>query len=151
MRMNLYFGDYFNDGHGRYYTQPIEIPSQERLDDAINRVKERYPGFFDTFACDFEDASIGIDVERALLETDYPISRFIETNDESIFENFESLPQLFSSEWWEVEQDRTICSIEFVADAVIWVLNAFGAEITPVIAAKVPCHQFGSGYGLFWW
>lgn len=149
MRMNLYFGDYYDDGHGKYHEVPVEVPSVEHLHETIRKVTERYPRFFDTFCRQYEDQTIGIDVERALLETNYPMSRFVETNDDIQWEQFETLPQLLSSDYWE-ECGHVVNSIEFVADAVIWVLNAFGGEIIPIEVPRCPCYQFGCGYGMFW-
>lgn len=149
MLMDLHFGDYYNDGHGRYHTVTVEIPNEQHLHAAIAQVKEKYPNFFDTFCHGYEDQSIGPDVEKALLETDYPAEKFAETNDDVIWDQFETLSQLFSSEIWaDAESGQGVTSINFVVDATVWVLNAFGAEIT--VMPKNPSHEFSSGYGMFY-
>lgn len=149
MRMNLYFGDYFNDGHGQYHQVPVEVPSEQHLHDTIKKVEEKYPDFFDTFCRDYENQTIGPEVEKALLDTNYPVERFAETNDDIRWEQFESLVQLFTSQLWE-ECGHSVNTPEFVADAIIWVLNAFGGQIIPIEVPRCPCYQFSSGYGMFW-
>lgn len=147
--MDLHFGDYYNDGHGRYHTVTVEIPSEQHLRAAVAQVEEKYPGFFDTFCIGYEDQSIGPDVEKALLETDYPVEKFAETNDDIVWDQFETLSQLFFSDiWTDAESGYGVTSINFIVDAIVWVLNAFGAEIT--VMPKNPNYTFSSGYGMFY-
>lgn len=147
--MHLYFGDYYNDGHGRYHQVTVEVPSQEHLNQSIARVKKIYPDFFDTFCEHYEDQTIGPDVEKALIDTEYPMERFSILNDDVYFDQFESLAQMFASKEWD-EHGRCVHTIEFVADAIIWVLNAFDAEIIPLGDHNCPHHQFSAGYGMFY-
>ena len=147
MKIHLYFGDYWGDGHGKSYLQVIEAPSEEHVRLTRKKVEEQYPHFFSTFAYDYEDCSIGPEVEQALLDTNYPMERFLDTNDDIGFEGFDSLEEFFNSDLWIKKYERQIFTIEFVADAIIWVLNHFGAEITP-IDNDIPIIQITSGYGL---
>lgn len=145
--MYLCFGDYYNDGHGRYHQTTIEIPSEKHLNQAIERVKKIYPHFFDTFCVHYDDRTIGTEVEKALIDTKYPMERFSILNDDVWFDQFESLEQMFASDKWK--EFRCVHSIEFVADAIIWVLNAFDAEIILIDDRNYPRHQFSAGYGMF--
>lgn len=149
MLMYLYFGDYYNDGHGRFQHILIDAPSQGDIERAIREVKYEFPDFFDTFAADAWDGSIGPDVEKALLRTKYPIAKFKFTNDDPSFEPFTSLEELFQSDFWKYERKHNIYSMDFVIDAVIWVLNFYDAGIIPA-DIKYPWFDFGCGYGLFY-
>lgn len=149
MLMYLYFGDYYNDGHGRFQHILVDAPSQENVEKAIREVKYEFPDFFDTFAADAWDSSIGPDVEKALLKTKYPIEKFKFTNDDPSFESFTSLEELFQSDFWKYERGYSIYSMDFVMDAVIWVLNFYDAGIIPA-DIKYPWFDFECGYGLFY-
>ena len=75
------------------------------------------------------------------------MERFLDTNDDIGFEGFDSLEEFFNSDLWINKYERQIFTIDFVADAIIWVLNHFGAEITP-IDNDIPIIQITSGYGV---
>lgn len=148
MKIKLHFGDYFNDGHGRYETVIAEVPKLENVSRAIKDVKKKYPCFFSTFAADAYDSSIGLEVERALLETNYPVERFKVSNDDIRYEEFTSLEALFNSDEWK--KMRTPSSFDFIIDGVIWVLNAFGAGIEMSEEENSFYFDFECGYGWFY-
>ena len=154
MKMYLPFGDWSHDGHGQYEKVLIDAPSMEHLLKAQKQITEKYDRFFwQGFADEYEDATITEDIEKALIETNYPIERFKESMDDSRYEEFTSLKEIFESEEWE-----SYVTLDLVIDAFIWLLNAYGAEITrlddkddiPMIC-NWTCHGFETvGYGCFY-
>ena len=148
MLINLYFGDYCNDGHGRYHHVCIEAPSEELVIKAKEKIEKDYPKFFKQFAYRYMDNSIGPQVEESLLTANYPIERFIEYQDDIKYDDFTSLKELFDSEIWENDEHR-IHSIDLVADATIWMLNYYGAQAKEITCPKAPTITFTAGYGLF--
>lgn len=148
MLINLYFGDYYDDGHGHYERVCIDAPNEGFIARALEFLDADYPHFFEQLAHDYMDASIGPEVEAALLKAEYPLERFLDMNDDNIYENFSSLQELFESEQWDSD-GHLICSINFVADATIWMLNYYGAQATVVPPPPAPTFSFTAGYGLF--
>lgn len=148
MLINLYFGDYYADGHGRYYHTCVEASSEELVIEAKEKIEKNYPKFFEQFAHSYMDNSIGPQVEEALLTAKYPVKRFIDFQDDIEYDDFNSLKELFNSEIWE-KNEHKIYNIELVADAIIWMLNYYGAQIKEVIPPKTPIITFTAGYGLF--
>ena len=57
MLINLYFGDYYDDGHGHYEHVCIDAPNEVSIVRALEFLKTDYPNFFDQFACDYMDNS----------------------------------------------------------------------------------------------
>lgn len=148
MLINLYFGDYYDDGHGHYYHTCVEAESADIISAAKEKIKEDYPHFFDQLAYHYMDNSIGPEVEKALLAASYPAERFCEKMDDTEYDEFESLEAIFNSELWEDNEHR-IYTIELVADIVIWMLNYYGANVIEVEKPKYPTVTFTAGYGLF--
>ena len=154
MKMYLPFGDWSHDGHGQYEKVLIDAPSMEHLLKAQKQITEKYDKFFwRGFADEYEDATITENIEKALIETNYPIERFKENMDDSRYEEFTSLKEIFESEEWE-----GYVTLDLVIDAFIWLLNAYGAQITRVYEKEdIPmicnwtCHGFETvGYGCFY-
>ena len=153
MKMYLPFGDWSNDGHGRYEKVLIDAPSMEHLLKAQEKIKEEYgKWFFEGMANDYEEPYLSNWVWQALIDTNYPVERLCEKEDVNTWENCESLQQI-------LEIDKNPCvGLEFVMDVFIWLLNAFGAEIRILEEEeKIPmicnwtCHGFKTvGYGCFY-
>lgn len=158
MKMYLPFGDWSDDGHGKYEKILIDAPSMQHLRNAQVKIEERYGKFFwRDFAQEYENSTIGEDVQKALLETNYPIEKFLEAMDDVRFDEYTSLEELFKSEFWN-EQQEWYVNLDLVIDAFVWLLNAHGAEITrldekediPMIC-NWTCNGFETvGYGCFW-
>lgn len=150
MKMYLPFGDWSDDGHGKYTNVLIEAPSMEQLRDAQDKIKEIYgEDFFDNFAQEYEEPFLGKKIWDALITTDYPIDKFIELDEYNNWEGMKSLDQVLAKD------SNPYVSFEFVADAFIWLLNAYGAEIKlsdediPMIC-NWTCPGFETvGYGCF--
>ena len=154
MKMYLPFGDWSNDGHGKYEKILIDAPSMQHVRDAQIRITEKYDRFFwSGFANEYEESYITEEIQNELIETNYPVERFKEKMDDSDYEEFTTLKEVFDSEYWE-----GYVTLAFVIDAFIWLLNAHGAEITildekeniPMIC-NWTCNGFETvGYGCFW-
>ena len=157
MKMYLPFGDWSNDGHGRYEKILIEAPSMQQIRDAQIKIEEQYGKFFwSEFAEEYDNPTIGENVQKALLETKYPIERFAESMDDIRFDEYASLAKLFESEFWNEQQEWYVC-LDLVIDAFIWLLNAYGAQIIRLSDSEIPmicnwtCNGFETvGYGCFW-
>lgn len=151
MKMYLPFGDWSDDGHGKYKNVLIEAPSMEHLLNAQKRIKEKYGEyFFQGMARDYEESNFTPDVWQALIDTDYPIDRFVVVEDTNEWDGMTSLQEVLAVD------PNPYLSLDFVIDAFIWLLNAYGAEIIPSdedipMICNWTCHGFETvGYGCFW-
>ena len=151
MKMYLPFGDWSDDGHGKYKNVLIEAPSMEHLLNAQIKIKEKYgKDFFHGMAENYEESYFSEEVWKALLDVDYPFERFVVVEDTNQWDDLNSMAEVLA-----VDPNPCI-SLDFVIDAFIWLLNAYGAEIIPS-DEKIPmicnwtCHGFETvGYGCFW-
>ena len=154
MKFYIPFGDYSGDGHKQYCNVLVSAPSMEGVAAAQKFYEEKYDGWFwNNYADDYGDSSITPEIEQALLDTNYPLERFSHCQDDIRFDDFETLEELFKSDFWKEEWEHNI-TLDTCIDTVIWLLNAAGAEIIreeqyPVIGWS--CGQFKSvGSGCFY-
>lgn len=153
MKMYLPFGDWSDDGHGKYEKVLIEAPSMEHLRKAQIEIEEIYgEDFWREFAEEYENPILSEKVQTALIDSSYPIERFAEFRDDCEINKFNSLSDLFHSDYYI---DYWV-NLNLVIDAFIWLLNWKGAEITrneeeiPMIC-NWTCPGFETvGYGCFW-
>ena len=160
MQFFIPFGDWSNDGHGRYETVLVEAPSMEHLLNAQIKIKEKYGShFFSSFANDYDEPYVGEEVWQALIDTNYPIERFQEAQDDITWDKYNSIAEVVAStESEDLEENNIFLTLDTVIDAFIWLLNAFGAEIKVCEEhEKIPmicnwtCHGFEDvGYGCFY-
>lgn len=161
MKFFIPFGDWSNDGHGRYTTVLVEAPSMEHLLNAQIKIKEKYGKyFFTSFANDYGESYIGETVWQALIDTNYPFERFLDKQDDIGLEKYHSLTEVldFVRCYEEENEENVWLTLETVEDAFIWLLNAFGAEIKVCEEhEKIPmicnwtCPGFEDvGYGCFY-
>ena len=108
--------------------------------------------FFDGFAEEYEEPKLSDVIWEALIYTKYPIERFIEKEEVNDWGDCASLSDVLQND------PSPYVSLSFVEDAFIWLLNAYGAQITlleekediPMIC-NWTCHGFQTvGYGCFW-
>lgn len=151
MKMYLPFGDWSDDGHGKYKNVLIEAPSMEHLLNAQMRIKEKYGKyFFRGMACDYDEPYLSEEVWQALIDTNYPMERFEVVEDTNDWEGVASLAEVIA-----IDPNPCI-SLSFVIDSFIWLLNAYGAEIIPSddnipMICNWTCHGFETvGYGCFY-
>ena len=124
MQFFIPFGDWSNDGHGRYETVLVEAPSMEHLLNAQNKIKEKYGTyFFSTFANDYDEPYIGEGVWQALIDTNYPIERFQEMQDDIAWDKFNSIAEVVAfAESEDFESDNIFLTLNTVKDAFIFEL-----------------------------
>lgn len=154
MKMYLPFGDWSDDGHGKYEKYLIEAPSMEHLRIAQEKIKEKYGKyFFEHMAQDYDDSRFGEEVWQALIDTRYPIERLREKEDDIFWDNCVSLQEVL-----KLDLEEIYLNLDTVVDTFIWLLNAYGAEINmleeddpiPMIC-NWSCSGFETvGYGCFW-
>lgn len=153
MKMYIPFGDWSDDGHGKYRTILVDAPSMEHLLTAQDRIRDQYgKSFFDQFADQYNKPCFGEAVWDALIATEYPIDRMIELEDTNDWDGCKNIKEVL-----EIDNNPWV-SLEFVIDAFIWLLNAHGAQITRLDAKDdIPmicnwtCRGFETvGYGCFY-
>ena len=129
MKFYIPFGDWSDDGHGKYVSVLVEAPSMELLLEAEKQIKEKYGNdFFDGFAENYEEPYLSERVKEALKE-----NCGSEISDETL---------------------NSELSVSEVADYFISLLNAFGANITKLpdypMICNWTCQGFETvGYGCF--
>lgn len=153
MKMYLPFGDWSDDGHGKWDKVLIDAPSMEYLLNAQKKIKAIYgEHFFDGMADQYEEPHFSDDVWQALKDSNYPIERMWETEDWNDWSECHSIDEVLA-----VDACPSL-SLSFIMDAFIWLLNWQGAEITRLDAKDdIPmicnwtCNGFETvGYGCFW-
>lgn len=153
MKMYLPFGDWSDDGHGKWDKVLIDAPSMEHLLNAQKKIKAIYGDhFFDGMADQYEEPHFSEDIWQALKDSNYPIERMWETEDWNDWSDCNSIDEVLA------EDEYPSLSLNFIMDAFIWLLNWQGAEITrldskddiPMIC-NWTCEGFETvGYGCFW-
>lgn len=153
MKMYLPFGDWSDDGHGKWDKVLIDAPSMEHLLNAQKKIKAIYGDhFFDGMAEHYEEPHFSEDIWQALKDSNYPIERMWETEDWNDWSDCNSIDEVLA------EDEYPSLSLNFIMDAFIWLLNWQGAEITrldskddiPMIC-NWTCNGFETvGYGCFW-
>jgi len=153
MKMYIPFGDWSDDGHGKYDKVLVDAPSMTQLFNAQQAIKFEYgQHFFDGMADQYEEPHFSDDVWQALKDSNYPIERMWETEDWNDWSGCNSIDEVLA-----VDACPSL-SLNFVIDAFIWLLNWKGAEITRLDAKDdIPmicnwtCNGFETvGYGCFW-
>ena len=153
MKMYIPFGDWSDDGHGKYDKVLVDAPSMKALYDAQKCLCARYGNdFFDGYADRYEESNLSPVIWQALKDTNYPIERMIQIEDVNNWEGMTSIDDVL-----EYDPNPNVC-LEFVEDTFIWLLNAFNAEIVRLDAGEdIPmicnwtCPGFETvGYGCFW-
>lgn len=128
MKFYIPFGDWSNDGHGKYKKILVKAPSMELLLEAEKKIKEKYGNlFFEGFANEFEEPFLSEDVKNALKE---------------------NCPELL------LREDNYGYDIDEIIDFFISLLNAFGANIVKIdeypMICNWTCRGFETvGYGCF--
>ena len=133
MKMYLPFGDWSDDGHGKYDKLLIDAPSMNNLLEAEKKIKAKYGEriFRDNFASQYEDSFVSEEVWQALRDTGWTPADVL--NYESWFEWSECSLDEFH------DQEGDYLTIEVIQSMFIWLLNAFGAEITCLdVAEDIP-------------
>lgn len=153
MKMYIPFGDWSDDGHGKYDKVLVDAPSMTQLFNAQQAIKFEYgEHFFDGMADQYEEPHFSEDVWQALKDSNYPIERMWETEDWNDWSECNSIDEVLAAD------ACPSLSLSFVIDAFIWLLNWKGAEITrldskddiPMIC-NWTCNGFETvGYGCFW-
>ncbi len=153
MKMYIPFGDWSDDGHGKYDKVLVDAPSMKALYDAQKCLCARYGNdFFDGYADQYEESTLSPVIWQALKDTNYPIERLIEYEDTNNWSGMTSIDDVL-----EYDPNPYVC-LDFVEDTFIWLLNAFDAEIVRLDAGEdIPmicnwtCPGFETvGYGCFW-
>ena len=153
MKMYIPFGDWSDDGHGKYERVLVEAPSMESLLEAQKRIRAKYGDkFFEDYADQYEEPYLSDAIWQALIDTGYPADRALEMIGVSEWIEYKSLQEILA-----VDPCPGVC-LDFVVDSFIWLLNAFGGEVKQLdkkddipMICNWTCHGFETvGYGCFW-
>lgn len=146
----LPFGDYFRDGHCQCEYILVDVDNIDAIIQAQEKIKEKYgETFFSTFANDYEGSYLKDIHWKALADTNYSIERLYENDSCNDWCNCESIADVLS-----IDPQPSV-SIEFIEDAYIWLMNAFGAGIkispykVPVLGRTIGIDLEIVGYGCF--
>ena len=144
-KYQFHFGDYYNDGHGRYITVHCQSPkNKEEIQEISKRVLETYPQLDDWriggLCINYEESNPDWRVLECMIAVNFPFQRLIEACDFG--------DDQFTS--WEDAYDNgdIFFTEEFVAEIWIWFMNAFGAELE-VIEDDAVHFSYHFGYGCF--
>lgn len=131
MKFFIPFGDWSDDGHGKYVTVLVEAPSMDHLLEAQKKIKAKYgEHFFSDFANHYEEPYLSEENWQALIDTNYPVERFKEYEDDIRYENCKDIAEVVELGPYEDSySDKIFVTLAVVKDTFIWLLNAFGAEI----------------------
>ena len=149
MKMYLPFGDWSGDGHRQWNKVLIEAPSMEHLLEAQKQITEKYgDDFFNYFADNYEDGSLGVKIWKALEEAQYPVERLKEKDDWNDWTGIVDFSECYEYSF----------NIDVIIDTFVWLLNAHGAQIIVLDEAEeIPmicnwtCPGFTTvGYGCYW-
>lgn len=153
MKMYILFGDWSDDGHGRYEKVLVDAPSLEHVKAAQDKILEKYgKKFFEHYAQEYEEPHLTELNWQALIDTNYPIDRFIEYEDYNDWTGMTSLEEVLAAD------PNPYVGIEFIIDSFIWLHNAFGADIKRLddkedipMLCNWSCQGFKTvGYGCFY-
>lgn len=140
------FGDWSDDGHGKYINILVQAPSMEHLLEVQNRIKNIYgKDFFEGFAQDYEENLFSEKIWQALVDCNMPLDYLVDEYNISGYETLEDFLKVRPNP--EVYIDTTI-------NAFLWLMNSHGASITretdyPMIC-NWTCPGFETvGYGCF--
>lgn len=157
MKMYLPFGDWSDDGHGKYEKVLIDAPSMQQIRNAQIGVEEKYgKDIWDGYAECYQEPYLSDKVKEALIEAEYPASRFSQYQDDINFDKFDSLEDIFNSDYFNNKYEGYV-TLNVVIDTFIWLLNYHGALIKRLDEKdEIPticnwtCHGFETvGYGCF--
>ena len=124
MKAYLPFGDWSNDGHGRYHNVLVDIHSMQELLEAEKDIKTKYGKyFFDDFANEYDTPRLSKECWQALMDTGMPVSTLINYDTANDWTGVESVAQALS-----IDSNPNL-SLEFIEHAFIWLLNSYGANI----------------------
>lgn len=143
---HLPFGDWSGDGHREYKIVPVMCEDKDTFKKAENKIKEKYGEYFFSYmADDFEDATIGEEIWKAVLEdTNYTIDNFLDDIDDTYrTEGITTLEQAVK------ELSNEPMPIKVVIGMYLALVRAFGAEFEVVPDVEMICNVAAPGYGCF--
>lgn len=124
MKAYLPFGDWSDDGHGKYVNVLVDIHSMNDLLEAEKDIKAKYGKyFFADFANEYEESWLSQECWQALIDNKMPVSILIDYDENNDWHGVESLEQALELD------ERPSVSLSFVIQAFIWLLNQYGANI----------------------
>lgn len=140
-RIYIPFGDWANDGHGRYEKVMVLARSEENLRQAVDNIREKYgERIFDGIASNYQDGSISEEVYKILVDNHYDFENLTTTED--------CLSPLGG--WQNYVKEGFGLMLETVQNIYFFLLRLGGA-IFEVSQEEIPLFTYESvGYGCFY-
>lgn len=136
MIMYLTFGDYYDDGHGKFKIVFVEGEDPKAVTLAKEQLIKQYPDFY--MAQDYKSCKFNDSAWEAIEASGYPIWRFAEKDENHNWNGVNS--------WDEIKTANGFYDIDVIIDIYIWLLNDFGAGIKLV---EIP-HALDTNVGYGW-
>lgn len=138
-KYQVHFGDYYDDGHGKYATICCQSPkNSQELSEISERIVSTYPILEDWekgLCRSYCNSTPSEEVWTLIRDIGYPLERLLNKLDDIGYSN-----------WEEIFEDSPHPSAETIGDIWIWFMNTFGAELE-IISDDWEHLSFSYGYG----
>lgn len=142
------FGDWSNDGHGRYEKVMMLAQSMEDLRQAVDNIHEKYgPHIFDEIANEYGYSGISENIYNILVDNGYDFSKVGELEDTA---------DSYAPDGWReyirkgIEEGDSGLMLETIEDIYFFLLRLGGARFE-VCKDDIPMFTYESvGYGCFY-
>ena len=148
VRIYIPFGDWSNDGHGRYEKVMVLAQSEENLRQAVDNIREKFGRrIFDEIANDYGDSSISENIYNILVDNGYDFTKIGELED--VCDDY------VPNGWQEYIKNEVVngkCGLmlETIEDIYFFLLRLGGAKFE-VCPQDIPMFTYESvGYGCFY-
>jgi hypothetical protein len=148
IRIYIPFGDWSNDGHGRYERVMVLAQSMEDLRQAVDNIREKYgPHIFDEIANEYGYSGISENIYNILVDNGYDFSKVGELED---------IADDYAPEGWqeyiknEIVNNHNGLMLTTIEDIYFFLLRLGGARFE-VCKDDIPMFTYESvGYGCFY-
>ena len=142
------FGDWSDDGHGKYEKVMMLAQSMEDLRQAVDNIREKYgPHIFNEIVSDYRDSSISEAIYNILVDNGYNFSKIGELED--------TYDDYAPNGWQEYVKDKVVngnCGLmlETIEDIYFFLLRLGGVKFE-TCPQDIPMFTYESvGYGCFY-
>ena len=141
---HLPFGDWSGDGHREFRVIPVKCEDPNTFKEAEDKIKEKYGKYFFSYmADDSEDATIGEEIWKAVLEdTNYTLENLFDDIDNTYLTD-----GIITFEQAIEELANEPMPIKVVIGMYLALVRAYGAEFEIVPDVEMICNVAAPGYG----
>ena len=140
---HLPFGDWSGDGHREFRVIPVKCEDPNTFKEAEDKIKEKYGKYFFSYmADDYEDATIGEEIWKAVIEdTSYSVEDFLKDIDGYDINNIHTLGDVYDN------FKNEPMNIEVVIGMYLALVRAYGAKFEIVPDVEMITSVAAPGYG----